>query len=135
MVLIILGTENEIRLSNFKSNMEEYKMKTITYKISKEIQIPILFALFSMAIITTFRVRELQINEKLTEITVIASQIEHEMPRRRRLDCPELFSFRSKREGISPVEISNKFIPGLSKTEAIMFNEPAHPTESLHINT
>lgn len=106
-------------------------MKTITYKISKVIQIPILFALFSLAIFTSFRIKELQINERLTEITVIASQIEHELPRRRRMEHTELFSFRSKRAGISPVEISNKFIPGIPKTDAKADYNPALSTESL----
>lgn len=86
-------------------------MKTLNNKTAKEIRTALLLAIFSLAIFTTVRIKELQVNEKSSEINTLVNQIEHEVPRRKRTDYAGLFSFRSKRRGISTVEISNKFIP------------------------
>ena len=99
-------------------------MKTINYKTAKEIRTAILIAIFSIAIFATIRTKELQVNEKSTELNTLVSDIEHEVPRRRRTDYAGLFSFRSKRRGISTIEITNKFIPMSPKSNTKLINEP-----------
>lgn len=104
-------------------------MKTINYKTAKEIRTALLIAIFSIAIFTTVRIKELQVKEKSTELNTLVSDIEHEVPRRRRMDYSGLFSFRSKRRGISTVEITNKFIPMSPNRNAKLLNEPELPIE------
>lgn len=126
MIFTNFGTKYETWLTDFtdKNKLEEYKMKTINYKTAKEIRTAILIAIFSIAIFTTVWIKELQVNEKSSEINALVNQIEHEVPRRKRTDFAGLFSFRSKHRGISTVEITNKFIPMSPNWNAILFNEP-----------
>jgi len=105
-------------------------MKTFNYKTAKEIRTALLLAIFSLAIFTTVRIKELQVNEKSSEINSLVNHIEHEVPRRKRTDYAGLFSFRSKRTGISTVEISNKFIPMSTNRNAHLFEQPELPIEN-----
>lgn len=106
-------------------------MKTINYKTAKQIRTAILIAIFSIAIFTTVRIKELQVNEKSTELNTLVSDIEHEVPRRKRTDYAGLFSFRSKRRGISTIEITNKFIPMSPNRNTKLLNEPELRIENL----